>query len=461
MDQFTRNFQDLQVNPDMGLLTERLCVAGLFQKPSESSFSSGMRGTSIKNIFQPKSSVGSIPNVLSATSPEFFPMSTSLQQDGARSQTVMPYPSTGRVKTPQYLDKLKSLINQMPPPRYFRHPVPSLHQELKAKYGAQGIQGTCKNYQSAHHSAGYHFPIHQYSAYDSHGAHSVGHDNTIHQISSRGASSTYSIDYLPPGATHQESANGTSGHDSSGYSSGGRTIPSIPPTVYGGTCYETSPYHSASPQTLLNPVIGYGGTRYHAGSFQSPSYTQTICGASNYPNSTSGRYQNSSYGNAGYSASSTLDGAAHARLGSASAALQFKPCLADLHLTPHSLLGYGSSQFETFSSDSEDCNYYAGEIAQRREPRSFLAREHPLLKDILISKSGITRNLVRIYECYDKYGTAHRTYGDEFKEGNYDLIERLKDMTNVGQHRISSSPFQCLNWWYLFGNTRDWFNLLI
>lgn len=104
-------------------------------------------------------------------------------------------------------------------------------------------------------------------------------------------------------------------------------------------------------------------------------------------------------------------------------------------MTPSSSSSHVSGQ----SQSRSDFGYYQVEVAQLppREPRSFLAREHPFLKDILITKSKITRNLVRIYESYDANYNAYRTYGDEFQEGNYDLVEHLKQMNEVHNPKIS------------------------
>jgi hypothetical protein len=303
-----------------------------------------------------------------------------------------------------------------------------------------------QRYQSpSYHSAGYNTPTNQAIGYGGSGTHSLdyntprthttgfggssthslGYNALGSQTNGYGASSAHPAGYQTPAATYQHTAYGTSGYGTSGHHSAGYQTPPNPPTGYGGPGY-----HSAGIHTPAWQQTGYGACSFQSPGFHSAGYQASAYqhGAPSYQSPTSGAYQKDGYSSTRYLASGPA-GAPVGRLYSAPATLQTTPTSTGMQITSYSSSGYSSGELQS----SSDYGYYPVEVAEQplRQPRSFLAREHPTLKDILITKSKITRNLVRIYESYDVNGNAYRTYGDEFREGNYDLVEHLKQMNEV------------------------------
>lgn len=66
-----------------------------------------------------------------------------------------------------------------------------------------------------------------------------------------------------------------------------------------------------------------------------------------------------------------------------------------------------------------------------RPPHSYLTRKDMNAKDIIITSTSITRNIVRVHETYDEYGAMHKTFGAEFKPGEYDFVTHLNTMTEA------------------------------
>jgi hypothetical protein len=85
--------------------------------------------------------------------------------------------------------------------------------------------------------------------------------------------------------------------------------------------------------------------------------------------------------------------------------------------------------------------YYTQQRPPIPGPRSYLSRKDPTGKDIIITSSKITRNIVRIHETHDENGDVHQTYGNEFKEGNYDVVEDIHQMDDA-----TRQDFWACNW---------------